>query len=65
MLVVADPVHEINGLLRLVTVPDQHILGKPEVGPEDRESKHEFTNIMQVILCSEFQVAFVFQVNYP
>ena len=41
---------EVNRFFGYVRIPYQHILRKPEIGPEYGECKHEFTNIVQVLL---------------
>src|SRR5690606_4786792 len=55
---------EIYRFLRNVSIPDQHVLAEPEIRPEDRESKHELTQIMQVFLVYQFKVSEVFQIYH-
>src|SRR5688500_17258882 len=55
---------EINRFFRNVSIPDQHILGEPEIRPEYREGKHEFSKIMNMFFVHEFQVAVVLEVHY-
>ena len=52
---------EINGLFRDIRIPDQHELGEPQVGPENRKGKHELTDIMQVLIIGVLQVVVIFQ----
>ena len=64
MFMVANPVFKINSFFRLVAIPDQHVLGEPEIGPEDGKRKHELANIVQVLLVYQFQVTQVLQIDY-
>src|SRR5687767_265844 len=50
--------------LRLVAIPYQHVLTKPEITPENRKCKHELSKIMQMLFRRVFQISFILQVNY-
>src|SRR5690606_7680801 len=55
---------EVNSFFGNIRIPDQHVLREPQVSPEDRECKHELTQVMQVFLVGIFQVSLVFQVYH-
>src|SRR4029079_10098292 len=46
---------------RYVGVVYQQELRKPDIGPEDRECEHKFTEVMQVIAINNLQVSCAFQ----
>lgn len=49
--VFADVIPE--GLFRDIGIPDQEILGKADVGPEDRESEHQHADTVHVVLVKD------------
>lgn len=58
-----EPGLEINGLFRDVGVPDEHKLVEPQISPEDRKGKLEFTQVMKVFFVDELQVTLIFEVD--
>ena len=61
--VVLDPGHEIGDLFRNIRIPDQHELGKPQVGPENTDTEHKFGQIMDMAVGHFFEVTFRLQID--
>ena len=47
----------------MVAVPDQHVLGKPQITPENGKCKHEFSKIMKMFFIGIFQISIILQIN--
>src|SRR5258706_6847084 len=56
---------EINCFFRNICIPYQHILREPEIRPENRKCKHEYSYIMQMFLVCILEVSFIFKVDQP
>src|SRR5215831_363910 len=51
------PSQEPSGLFRDISIPDQHVLGEPDVTPEDREREQQLTHDVVVLFVHKGQVA--------
>ena len=63
-MICADSRSKVNSFFRNVSIPDQHVLAEPQIGPEYREGKHELTDIMKVLFVGELQIALILKIYY-
>ena len=56
---------EVNCFIRDIRIPDQHVLCKPKICPENTECKHELTKVMYVFNSYQLKVTLVFKIYNP